>query len=197
MISELDRRITIKTYVFGQTESGGVIKALSNSYSVWANVKQKSGSRSLDNNQISYQEVYEIKTRHEASRLKNLTDEIVYEGSILSIHEIKEDSEGKKKYNLIEAYSTGSNISSSTDINTVVDMVHYEATGGEFSLQDNKLKGKTLLLVFRDGVEYYPITTGTASNKKTLYNAVAGTLEFDNNLLPLRTGEVVDVYILK
>jgi len=104
-IATLNRRITINQYSFAQDVHGGNIKTLGGSYTVWASVEQRSGSRTLDNLQVQYKEVYKIVKRYEASRKLNMTDEIVYESATLSIGNIREVDEGKKKFIEITAYN--------------------------------------------------------------------------------------------
>ncbi len=115
-INEMNRRITINAYLFGQNEWGGVIKSLVNTYDVWAKVTQQSGSRSLDQMQIAYNQAYEIIKRYQISRPTKQDNEIVYENSILSIGSIEEVREGNKTWERITAYTTGNNVSESTDI---------------------------------------------------------------------------------
>lgn len=197
MISERNRKITIRRYLFAQNSDGYNIKQASLSWEMWASVEQLNGNRNLEQGQVQYQETYKIKKRHELSRPIYAQDEIIYESALFSIDSIKEDTEGKKKIDIITAHSTGSNVSASTDINTVVDMVHYVATGGEYGFQNDLLIGKNLLLVYRDGVNYYPVTEGTPTAKETLYDAAAGSLDFSHILVAMQADEVTDVYILK
>lgn len=115
-INEMNRRITINVYLFGQNEWGGNTKSLVDTYDVWAKVTQQSGSRSLDQMQIAYNESYEIIKRYEVSRPTKQNSEIIYENSILSIANVEEVQEGNKSWERITAYTTGNNVSESTDI---------------------------------------------------------------------------------
>lgn len=197
-ISELNRKIVINKYLFGVDNSGGNIKALTDTYDVWASVEQRSGSRTLDNLQIQYKEVYKVVKRYEASRILSPDDEIVYETKILNIGAVIEKEEGRKKFNEITAFSNGKTTSSSSDvIYRVAKVVHYVATGGEVTFQDNDLKGYTLIIVFRDGVQYSYIITGTPVGKQALYDSVEGTIEFSAAIGTMDLDEVVDVYLLK
>jgi SPP1 family predicted phage head-tail adaptor len=115
-INEMNRRITINVYLFGQDNYGGNTKSLIDTYDVWAKVTQQSGSRTLDQMQIAYNESYEIIKRYELSRPTKKNSEIVYENSILSIANVEEMREGNKSWERITAYTTGNNVSESTDI---------------------------------------------------------------------------------
>ena len=115
-INEMNRRITINVYLFGQDNYGGNTKSLIDTYDIWAKVTQQSGSRSLDQMQIAYNESYEIIKRYEVSRPTKQNSEIIYENSILSIANVEEVQEGNKSWERITAYTTGNNVSESTDI---------------------------------------------------------------------------------
>jgi len=197
-ISELNRRITINTYLFGQNESGAPIKALNTTYQIWAKVEQKSGSRTLDNLGITYNEAYEVTVRYEGSRPLYKTNEIVYEDALLSIQSTNEISEGKKKWIKILAYSNGNNISASdSSFLNVAKMVHYEASGGETGFQNDELIGDwNVIIAFRDGVQYSYITSGTPTGKQVLYNKDDGTINFDTNLEAMKPGEISDIYLI-
>lgn len=197
-IGTLNRKITINKYLFGQDENGGNIKALAETFIVWANVEQRSGSRTLDNLQIQYKEVYKVVKRYEASRILSPDDEIVYETKILNIGAVIEKEEGRKKFNEITAFSNGKTLSSDTGtIYNVIKMVEYIATGGETGFQDDDLKGFEIILVFRDGIQYSYITSGLPVRKQALYDATAGTIAFPAEIGALEPEEVVDVYLLK
>jgi len=115
-IKEMNRRITINVYLFGQDQYGGNTKSLVGTYDVSAKVTQQSGSRALDQMQIAYNESYEIIKRYELSRPTKSNNEIVYKNSILSIANIELVEEGNTWWERITAYTTGNNVSESTDI---------------------------------------------------------------------------------
>jgi head-tail adaptor len=115
-IIELDRRIIINQYLYGQDSAGGNIRTLLATYPVWAKITNTSGSRLLDQMQITYTKAYEIIKRHEVSRPLNLNDEIIYENNILSIAAIEKIEEGKRWWQRITAYATGQQISGEVDI---------------------------------------------------------------------------------
>lgn len=115
-IIELNRRIVINQYMHGQDMAGGNIRTLLSSYPVWAKISQTSGSRILDQLQITYNKAFEIIKRYEMSRSINLNDEIIYENSVLSIGSIEKIEEGKRWWQRITAYSTGKEVSGEIDI---------------------------------------------------------------------------------
>lgn len=203
-IAELNRRITVNTYIFGQDESGGNIKALQTSYPLWAKVQQQRNNRDLDNSQIEYKEAYEVTVRYELSRLFATTNEIVYDDRILNIQGIRKVEEGKRKFNVISTYTTGSLISCNDVVmcNKVAKELHFVGTGTELSITDSELVGWNLLLVFRDGIQYLirkssvlaPVLAGP--NKEVSYDADEGKLEFYLLGAPLQVDEIVDVYLI-
>jgi hypothetical protein len=83
---------------------------------VWARVKRTSGSRTLDQMQITYNESFEIIKRYEQTRKLLLTDEIIYENALLSIAAIEKIEEGKRWWQRITAYSTGQEVGGIVDI---------------------------------------------------------------------------------
>jgi hypothetical protein len=115
-IRELNRRILINQYLYGQDQAGGNTRLLLSTYPAWAKITKTSGSRVLDNMQIIYTEAYEIIKRYERTRALNLNDEILYEGSVLSIAAVEEIEEGSKQWQKITAYSTGKTVSGEVDI---------------------------------------------------------------------------------
>jgi SPP1 family predicted phage head-tail adaptor len=115
-INEMNRRITINVYLFGQDNYGGNTKSLIDTYDVWAKVTQQSGSRALDQMQVAYSESYEIIKRYEPNRITEKDNEIIYRNSILSIANIEPVQEGNTWWERITAYTTGNNVSESTDI---------------------------------------------------------------------------------
>lgn len=103
-IAAMNRRITIKQYTQAKDDMGGNTKTLATTFIVWASVEQQSGSRSMDELQVQYREVYKIIKRHEVSRPLSQDNEIVYEDKTLSIHRIKQDKEGRVDFDVITAY---------------------------------------------------------------------------------------------
>jgi SPP1 family predicted phage head-tail adaptor len=115
-ISEMNRRITINSYLFGQNEWGGNIKTLVGTREAWAKVTRTSGSRTLDQMQIKYNETFEIIKRYDLSNPTEETNEILYADMVLSIGNIEQVKEGKTWFERIAAYSAGGNVSDSVEI---------------------------------------------------------------------------------
>lgn len=106
MISDLNRRIKVLKYSFGQDHAGGNIKTLLTSFDMWATVEPTNGNRSLDNLQITYLKSYRLTVRDEVSRPLYENDEIVYENNLFSIQSITRQKEGRSNYLKIDVYNT-------------------------------------------------------------------------------------------
>jgi hypothetical protein len=73
--------------------------------------------------------------------------------------------------------------------------LEYTGVGGEDSFSDSQLINKSILIVFKDGVEFSQIlTAGTPTNKQVVYTASTGTLTFPMAIEP--NEEIAVVYQL-
>lgn len=195
-ISQLNRQITIKKYVFAQNDSGGNIKLLVLSYNLFASVEPISNTYILEQLQLKYGEGYKIVIRYEPDRLLTPNDEITYNGYIHKIKGIRYDNEAQKRFVILNT-SIGNTQSNTGEGSIYIPLneYHYTATGGESYFQDDILKNWSgIILVFRDGVDYRVITTGTPTKKQALYNSTDGSFTFSTDIIPLSTGETIDVY---
>ncbi len=175
-ISELDRRVTIRTFIEGQDEAGGNIKALLSSYNVWAKVENISGSRTLENLQLQYSEAYRVTKRYERTRVVPNNAEVLYENDLLTIGAIRLQNEGDKQFEIITAYTSSSNVSASGTVTPVVsEQVNYISTGGETTVQGTT--GYNVVLVFRDGMQYMTVT-GAPGDKQAQYDPATGLITF-------------------
>lgn len=182
-IAEFNRRILIKKYAFAQDSSGGNIKGLLSSFNIWAKVEPQSVNRSLEQLQITYSEAYKITTRFEDSRALSSNDEIIYEDAVLNIHGIRQDSEGKKKFNVITAYSTGSTVSAvitTTSAMKIVigsgtDTAEYKYKPAGNILQDDAWKSVEIIGIERQGIMIYTFPVGSAD---VVHNSTTGELDF-------------------
>lgn len=106
MIKEFNRRIDVLQYTSGQDDRGGNITTSMSQFSMWAKVENTSGNRALDNAQITYSKSFRITVRHERSRPIRETNEILYEGEKLVIHNITKEDQGRVNFLVIDAYAT-------------------------------------------------------------------------------------------
>ena len=105
-IGNMRSRVTILQYTQSQDSAGGNIKTLANVFSMWANVRQTGGNKSLDNLQISYSKTFEIKTRYEPAMLIKDSDEILLNTGKLLIQRVSVEDEGRACWLVINAYTT-------------------------------------------------------------------------------------------
>jgi SPP1 family predicted phage head-tail adaptor len=189
-------RITFNKYNYGQDAQGGNIKALSSSFTVWAEVTQRSYDRSLNNGQVTNPNTFRFRKRHETTRIISPDDEIVYEGGALVIESIENDTEGRKRFDIIIATKTASTTSTTQDITqTVASTVHYVSPGNEYSVPTGQLNWN-IPLVFRDSLQYTVILSGVPVGKQVLYTESTGVFLFSTTGPALQAGEVVDIYFL-
>lgn len=62
-----------------------------------------------------------------------------------------------------------------------VQTYYYNPTGGETSFTDASLIGKNIIAVFKDGIEFNVITTGTPVGKEVFYNSATGYFEYSQS----------------
>lgn len=194
-IAKLNRPVTVKKYVFGQDDAGGNIKALTSSYDMLADVEMISNTYYLEQLQLKYGEAYRIKLRYEPSRILTPNDEIIYANNIHKIQGIRNDNEAAKRFVIITT-SIG-NSQSNTQTVTTQKEYHYVATGGETDFQDDTLKSWSgIILFFRDKSQFRVIRTGTPNTQQVLYDAAAGSFEFNTSIIPMAPQETADVYLI-
>lgn len=97
-IGSLNRRITIKSWTSTKDAGGGASTVESGSYSIWANVKDRSGTYITSQNQEQWNYDYKITFRYEISRPVTSNETIIYDGKTLTIHSISFENEGQRKY---------------------------------------------------------------------------------------------------
>lgn len=197
-IASLNQPITINKFVFAQDDSGGNVKMLVSSYSLMANVEMIGNSYVLESLQLKYGEGYSVIVRFEPSRILTPNDEIVYAGSIHKIQSIRNQDEAGKRFVIINT-ATG-NTQSNTGEGSVyrpVKEFHYTGTGGEFTVQDESIKGWAgIILLFRDKRQYSVIRTGAPLVNQALYNQNTGEFTFSDQIVPLAEDEPVDAYLI-
>ncbi len=106
MISEFNRRVTVRKYSFAQDDAGGNIKTLASSYPIWAKVEPTAGNKTLDNEQVAYTKTFKVKVRWEQSRILDHTDEFLYNDNLLIIQSITKEAEGRTNFLNIDTYTT-------------------------------------------------------------------------------------------
>lgn len=98
MIGKLNRRVTLKAWGNTQDEAGGVIPTITEMYTMWANVEDRSGNIYLGEQQRQWSYDYKVQFRYEKSRVVTSGMTIDYDGKRLAINSISYVSEGNRKY---------------------------------------------------------------------------------------------------
>ena len=99
MIGEMNRRVLIEAWGFTPDGFGGNVAAVASSFSVWAQVENRSGGMSLFSGQENYNYDYKITVRWHPDIKKENT--IFYAGKRLKIFNVSLVDEGKDRfYNL-------------------------------------------------------------------------------------------------
>lgn len=196
-IAQLNRPVTVNKYVFAQDNAGGVIKILTSTYELYADVQQISNNYTLEQLQLKYGEGFRITVRYEPSRLLTPNDEITYNSLVHKIQAIRLQQEAAKRFVIITT-STGNSESNASDEPFVapVNEYHWVAEGDEYTVQADEVIGwQGIIILFRDGVQFRVIREGTPSAKQVLYNQILGTFSFSSSVIPLEAGEEVDAYL--
>lgn len=112
-IGEMNIVVTFTPYSLTAVVNGGTDKIAETPYDEWVKVEQISGSRRLENAQITFAKAFRVTKRHYDSRpIEPDLTEIVYNDLLLSVHDVKAINEGRNWYDEILCYSsnkTGNN----------------------------------------------------------------------------------------
>lgn len=98
MIGQLNRRVTIKSWISSQDDSGGLISTQGTSYDIWARVEDRSGRTYLSQQQEQWSYDYKITFRYEVSRPVTSNMTIDYDSKRLVIRSLSFESEGGRRF---------------------------------------------------------------------------------------------------
>lgn len=106
-ISELNTRITIKSYTVSQNdETGKLESSLSETNVRWAKVVQNSQNKTLESLSISFKQAYTITKRFESDKPTLNNQTIDYGNLVLTIGSVIKKDIGNAWYEIINAYTT-------------------------------------------------------------------------------------------
>jgi SPP1 family predicted phage head-tail adaptor len=180
-INEFNRRIRVNKYISGQDDSGGNVKSLVEQFDIWAKLENMNGSKYLDNLQITYSKAFKITTRYESTRELISTDEIVYGGLTYSIQSLTQLEEGRKNFNVMIAYTTG------TESNTG-DIITSPEEDSE-SIQLNLIAGQDLsswrVVYINNGTAFYYDPSDTTMPNYAI--GITKTAALQNHLIEVQT----------
>jgi SPP1 family predicted phage head-tail adaptor len=96
-IGASNRRITIQTWGSTKKPAGGTTRAVTSSYTIWAQVEDRHGRQmGIEGGQLwSYD--YKITMRYEKSRPVISTQTILYDSKELAINDLSFQGEGNRK----------------------------------------------------------------------------------------------------
>lgn len=107
---KLNRRVTVIIPGATQNDQGGNVAIDIDSWEKWAQVENRTGSNSFQNQQQTWQYDYKIIMRHETTRPTKSNYELQYEGYRLKIESLSIDSEGYKGYEICRCSKIDENI---------------------------------------------------------------------------------------
>lgn len=173
MIGQMNSKIILKSWGSVTDEGGGSTAVLTNSYSLWAKVEDRSGTTLTSQAQPQWSYDYKITFRYEKSRIVNSNQTIDYDGKRLAINSLSYQDEGNRKY-VVARCSTTDQIPA--DDVTIYNVQTYNYTGvsHETVWTNSALIGKTIIGAFKDGIEFKVITSGIPTGKQVLFDSTTG-----------------------
>ncbi len=99
-VSEFNRRLEFKAYDYTQGDAGGLTAALKETITVWGKFEQNSGSTQVNQAQVMTNNNFTATIRYRAAFTTNWL--ILYEGQLYKINSIRTDTEGYKRYMIID-----------------------------------------------------------------------------------------------
>jgi head-tail adaptor len=190
-VYKLNRRVTVRRYEATQNEIGGLVAVQTGAWSKWAEVQDRTGnvSRSSDQDQWQYDHV--VVMRYEPNRQTRSNDVIFYENVPMRINSIQIRNEGAKSWEYIQCSKIDENINNDAPMDTdTIKVFNYVGDGSTNTFSDALLEGKQAFGIFKDGIQYVIITSGSPTGKQALFDSAAGSVEFEYTI---ESGEVVTI----
>jgi SPP1 family predicted phage head-tail adaptor len=173
---KLNRRITVRAWGFTQDIIGGIVKAETGAWTMWAQVDERSGGSFRDHNQMIWDYDYKVTVRYENSRVIGSNNTLDYGDYLLKINNTSIKNEGFHKYLEMRCSTVDDNTATGGGGSVTplpqIRVYTYTGIGGEYGF--TALAGKTVFGVFKDGIAYDIITTGTPDSAKKEVLITAG-----------------------
>jgi SPP1 family predicted phage head-tail adaptor len=167
-------------------------------WTLWAQVSERSGSNSSPYMQTVWNYDYTITVRYERTRVIGSNYTVDYDGKRMVINSIAFDTEAGKKYAILRCSCVDPSVSTggggSVPPLPQIMVYNYEAVTVTDTFVVSTLIGKTVFGVFKDGVSYRIITTGSVSDKECKFTSSTGTLLFSVNF---EIGELLTVQYIR
>ena len=188
---KLNRRVTVRRYEATQNEIGGLVAVQTGAWTKWAEVRDRDGNvnRSSDQDQWQYDHV--VIMRYEPTRQTRSNDVLFYENVPMRINSIQIRNEGAKSWEYIRCTKIDENINNDAPMDTdTIKVYNYVGTGEYNQFTASLLIGKDAFGIFKDGVQFVIIDSGTPTGKQALFDPAAGSVEFEYTI---ENGEVITV----
>jgi len=199
VLYKLNRRVEVKRWANVKNEFGGLTAVEVASWTKWAEVRSSNwinldlyNTRSGRANEEYQQNKWEYDTtiilRYESERPTRSNDTIVYNGEVYVINSISVNNEYAKNFEVIKCSKIDSAINNDAPVETnVIKFINFSGTSGQSSYTNSSLILRNVFAIFKDGIQYAEITSGTPIDKQVLFNKHTGTLTFG---IPFEEGEV-------
>ena len=202
MLYKLNRRVKIRRWGTIKNEFGGLVPIEVAHWYKWAEVRASNwinldmyntrSGRSLNDYQ---QEKWEYDTtvilRYESERPTRSNDTIEYEGYLYKINSITVNNEYARNFEIIKCSKIDESINNDApmDLNTI-QFYNYTGLGSETSFIYTGFIGRHVFNVFKDGIQYVIINSGTPVGKEVVVNDNTGELTWG---IQFEDGEVATV----
>lgn len=199
MLYKLNRRVEIKRWANAKNEFGGLTAVEVASWNKWAEVRSsnwinldlyntRSGRANEEYQQTKWEYDTTIILRYEKERPTRSNDTIVYNNETYVINSISVNNEYAKNYEVIKCSKIDSAINNDAPVETnTIKFINFSGTSGQATYTNSSLISKSVFAVFKDGIQYAEILTGTPVGKEVIVNKNTGTLTFG---IPFEQDEV-------
>ena len=173
-IGDFGDRPLFENWSYTQDAGGGNIKRLDSSFNLWALVEDANSSQFVAESKQQWTFELKITTRYNFYIFPTTT--IIWNNSRYSINSITQTDD---RFVELRCSKLQGNLAGGVlKPFTMAYVYNFTATGGELGFTNPSLIGKTLLGVFKDGIAYKIITTGTPAPKEVKYTSTTGAFEF-------------------
>lgn len=174
-IGDLSNRPMVENWTYSQDAGGGVQKTLDNAFYVWAKFEKYNGT--FDSQYGKYNWIYGMKMITRIDSLIKSSSTVVYDNYRWSVKSvITIDS----RFCEIILEKSENQLVSGNILPPMANsyFYNYEATGGETTIVNASLIGKTVFGVYKDGAAKAILISGSPANDEVVYDSATGTFTF-------------------
>ena len=173
-IGDFQDRPLFENWYYTQDAGGGNIKKLDNSFLAWALVEDGGSNRFVGESKVQWTVDLKVTVRY--NNLITHTTTLIYNNSRYMINSLTVTDD---RFQVLTCSKLVGNIAGgSIKPFSMAYVYNFTASGGETGFTNPSLIGKTLLGVFKDGIAYKVIYTGTPQPKEVKYTSTTGNFEF-------------------